>query len=161
MKAKKLVTNALIAALYAGCTLALAPISYGVMQFRVSEALTILPFINPMCTIGLTIGCLVSNLVGGYGLLDIVFGSLATMLAGLWTAKIKRSWLAPLPPVICNGIIVGALLAWTNTSPAAFGAALLPIGTQLMAEEAAVCYLLGLPLLVLLKKSKLDRQLMR
>ena len=61
MKAKKLVTNALIAALYAGCTLALAPISYGVMQFRVSEALTLLPFIRKDTIWGITIGCLLAN----------------------------------------------------------------------------------------------------
>ena len=158
---RTIVTQAMIAAIYASLTMVLAPISFGVVQFRVSEALTLLPFLSPMCTVGLTIGCLVSNIVGGYGLLDILFGTLATLLAGIWTSRLKKTWLAPIPPVITNGIIVGAVITCSTTSPEAFTASLLPISLQLMAEEAAVCFILGLPLLALLKKTKLDRQLSR
>ena len=156
-----IVTQAMVAAIYAALTLCLAPISFGVVQFRVSEALTLLPFISPICTVGLTIGCLVSNIIGGYGMLDIVFGSLATLLAGLWTSRLKKTWLAPLPPVICNTIIVGAVITWSTTAPSTFWTVLPPICLQFMVEETAVCFILGIPLLALLKKSKLDRQLSR
>ena len=149
-----LVFQALLAAVYAALTIALQPISYGPMQFRVSEALTVLPFLSPVCMVGLTLGCLIANLVGGYGVLDVVFGSLATLLAGFLTARAGKMWLAPMPPVLANGLIVGAVLAWA-TAPAAFWANFSVIGAQVAFGELVVCYALGLPLLVLLKKTNL------
>lgn len=153
MKAKKLVTNALIAALYAGCTLALAPISYGVMQFRVSEALTLLPFIRKDTIWGITIGCLLANLLNPMGVnpLDVVFGTIATLLAALVTARYKKVWLAAIPPVVSNGIIIGAMLAFTLT-PDAFMASFAAFGLQIALEEAVVCFLLGIPLVSLVRK---------
>ena len=153
MKAKKLVTNALIAALYAGCTLALAPISYGVMQFRVSEALTLLPFIRKDTIWGITIGCLRANLLNPMGVnpLDVVFGTIATLLAALVTARCKKVWLAAIPPVVSNGIIIGAMLAFTLT-PDAFMASFAAFGLQIALEEAVVCFLLGIPLESLVRK---------
>ena len=153
MKAKKLVTNALIAALYAGCTLALAPISYGVMQFRVSEALTLLPFIRKDTIWGITIGCLLANLLNPLGVnpLDVVFGTIATLLAALVTARCKKVWLAAIPPVVSNGIIIGAMLAFTLT-PDAFMASFAAFGLQIALEEAVVCFLLGIPLVSLVRK---------
>ena len=153
MNAKKLVTNALIAALYAGCTLALAPISYGVMQFRVSEALTLLPFIRKDTVWGITIGCLLANLLNPMGVnpLDVVFGTLATLLAALVTARCKKAWLAAIPPVVSNGIIIGAMLAYTLT-PDAFMASFAAFGVQIALEDAVVCFLLGIPLASLVKK---------
>ena len=154
---KTLVTQAMIAAIYAALTIALAPISFGAAQFRISEALTILPFLNPICTVGLSVGCLVSNMVGGYGMLDIVFGTMATALAGILTSKIRNRWLAPLPVILCNGIIVGAVIAY-SASPATFWQSIWLTAGQLMVEEAGVCYLLGLPLLTLLQKVKFDQK---
>lgn len=153
MKAKKLVTNALIAALYAGCTLALAPISYGVMQFRVSEALTLLPFIRKDTIWGITIGCLLANLLNPMGVnpLDVVFGTIATLLAALVTARCKKVWLAAIPPVVSNGIIIGAMLAYTLT-PDTFMASFAAFGLQIALEEAVVCFLLGIPLVSLVRK---------
>ena len=75
--------SALIAALYTGLTFVLAPISFGPVQFRVSEALTLLPFCLPEAVPGLFIGCLISNMLGGFGIIDIVLGSAAT-LAAAW-----------------------------------------------------------------------------
>ena len=74
---RRLVRGALIAAIYAVLCAALAPISYGEVQFRISEALTILPLLMPEAIPGLFVGCLIANLIGGAGILDIVFGSLA------------------------------------------------------------------------------------
>ena len=77
----KIVKSALIAALYAVLTIILAPISYGPIQFRISEILVLLAFLDPIYIVGLTLGCLISNLFGGYGLMDITFGTLATFLS--------------------------------------------------------------------------------
>ncbi len=159
IKTKTIAVQAMIAAGYAALTVALAPISFGVVQFRLSEVLTVLPFFSPICAVGLTVGCLVSNIIGGFGMLDIVFGSLATLLAGLWTSKLRNRWLVPIPAVITNGIIVGAVITFSTTSPDAFWTSLIPICLQLMVEEAVVCYALGLPFLSLIKKTRLDRQL--
>ena len=109
-----------------GCT-------FGVFQFRFAEALTVLPFLCPTAAWGLFAGCILANLLSPYGLPDLLFGSLATLVAGLLTARCGSKWLAPLPPVICNGLIVGALLAWSETGftaafPGAFAFNALSVG---------------------------------
>ena len=86
-------------------------LSFGIFQCRFAEALTVLPFLCPSSAWGLFAGCILSNIISPYGLPDLIFGSLATLAAGLLTARCRNKWLAPLPPVICNGVIVGALLA--------------------------------------------------
>ena len=160
-----LTTNAVIAALYAALTIALAPISYGPLQFRVSELFTVLTFLMP-CTIpGVTAGCVLANLYTG-SILDIVFGSLATLLAALMTARygkkgntVKNRILGCLMPVIFNAVIVGAVLTWgyqiqeflSPLASYAFNALTVGIG------EAGVLYLLGYPLLCELPKVKLAR----
>ena len=78
---QKIVRTGLIAAIYTVITLAIAPLGYGPIQFRISEILVLLAFIDPFYTAGLTLGCLLSNIFGGLGLLDIVFGSLATFIS--------------------------------------------------------------------------------
>ena len=83
---RKLVVSAITGAAYAVITMLLAPISYGSLQFRVSEAMCILPFFVPATAAGLFIGCAISNLISAAGILDIVFGSMATLLAALCTA---------------------------------------------------------------------------
>ena len=79
MKTRDLVIGGLIAAAYLALTLVLAPISYGPIQFRVSEALTLLPLIFPQAVPGLFIGCLLANIFGGYGAIDIICGSAAPL----------------------------------------------------------------------------------
>jgi uncharacterized membrane protein len=132
-----------------GCT-------FGVFQFRFAEALTVLPFLCPTAAWGLFAGCILANLLSPYGLPDLIFGSLATLVAGLLTARCGSKWLAPLPPVICNGLIVGALLAWSETGftaafPGAFAFNALSVGVA----ELVVCYVLGLPLLEVLNRSRI------
>ena len=85
MTVKKLVQGALIGALYAVLTLAAAPISYGLMQVRISEALSVLPYFTAAAVPGLFVGCIVANLLGGAALYDVIFGSLATLLAAFLT----------------------------------------------------------------------------
>lgn len=147
LSTKKLVLCSLIAAVYAAVTVSLAPFSYGQLQFRVSEAFTILPFISPYTMWGLFIGCFIANLFSpAVNIFDVLFGSLATLLAGFWTSKIKSRWLAPLPPVIVNGIVIGAILAYA-ASPDHFLSAFAIIGLQIAVEELVVCYALGIPLI--------------
>lgn len=148
---RKLAVAAVVGAAYAALTLIFLPISFGPVQCRVSEALCVLPFFFPYTMWGLFVGCILSNLVGGYGILDIVCGSLATLLAAWCTAHVRRKWLAPLPPVLSNGVIIGAMLAYVLT-PSSFGASFVLFGAQVAAGELLACYVLGLPLLIFLPR---------
>ena len=148
---RKLCRAAVIGALYAAVTLLLAPISYGNLQCRVSEALCILPWFFPETTWGLFVGCLLANLLGGNGPLDVVFGSLATLFACLITARIKPRGLALLPPVVVNAVMVGAMLAYV-ISPDSFWAAFPIFGLEVAAGELIAMYVLGLPLSYLLER---------
>ena len=149
-----LVRAALIAAVYVALTYVagVMNLAYGPVQFRFSEALTVLPVLLPEAVPGLFVGCVVSNLISPYGALDLVVGSLATLLAAFWTGKCRRRYFAPLPPVVCNAALVGAMIAWYETD---FGAGFAPAfaynALTVGAGEAAVCYLLGLPLLRVLE----------
>ena len=108
---------ALIAAFYAAASFILAPVSFGPVQFRVAEALTVLPWSVPAAVPGLFIGCLISNMIGGYGLIDIVLGSAATLLAAWLTSKAPTLWLAALPPVLVNALVVGCYLGLITDTP--------------------------------------------
>ena len=165
-KVFRLAVMALIAAAYAALTIVLAPISYGPVQFRVSEALTVLPFLIPSSVWGLTVGCVLANLYTG-SVLDIVFGSLATLLAGLltvWFGKkgstVKNRVLGCLMPVLFNAVIVGAVLTWGYQiqefeSPlASYGFNALTVGLG----ELGVLYLLGYTLLRQLPRVKFFRE---
>ena len=136
---------ALIAAMYAALTIALRPISYGLIQFRIAEALTVLSFYTPAAIPGLFIGCLIANIIGPFGILDMILGSLATLIAAYMTYKIRNRYLAPLPPVIINALIVGPLVAYYVGVPYYMGMLYVGLG------QLAVCYALGLPLLFALK----------
>ena len=146
---------AILAAVYAVLTLSLPIPQYGQVQLRVAEALTVLPFFYPAAVQGLFIGCIVANL-GSHMMMDMVFGSLATLLAGIWTARLKNRWLAPLPPVICNAVIVGAELMFYETDLTAATAprAFLLNAAGVGAGEFLACYLLGTLLLTAVYRNK-------
>ncbi len=139
---------AVVAALYAAVTLLLAPISYGPLQFRVAEALTLLPMLTPAAVPGLFVGCVVANLMSpAVTLLDVVFGSLATLGAAILTRRLRnRPAVAALPPVLINALVVGAVLAFSYNLP--FWLTALEVG----AGQLGVCYLLGLPLYYALRR---------
>lgn len=146
-----LIQAAIIAAIYAVLTIALMPLSYGVMQVRVSEALTILPFFTPAAIPGLFIGCLISNIIGPYGLVDIVLGSLASLLAAIGSYALRRyPVLVPLPPVIANALIIGWMLKAVYAVPLPLIACILWVGLG----ELIACYGIGYPLLRILRKYK-------
>ena len=155
---RKLTFIAVIGALYTALTVALAPISYGPVQFRISEVLCILPFFYPSTMWGLFVGCALSNLFGGYGPLDIVFGSLATLAAGFCTSKIRFRPLALLPVVLFNAVVVGAVIAWSST-PGAFWAGFTVNAFQIGLAEFGVLYIIGLPLLYILPRYKFFNKL--
>ena len=154
---------AVIAALYAAVTLVpgISAISYGPFQFRIAEALTILPALTFAAVPGLTLGCVLAN---GFGILlganiagawDVLIGSAATLLAALCSYALRRFCvkgapvLSAVPPVLFNGLIVGAELSLVLRLPFWATAGEVALG------ELAVVFLLGLPLAMLLKKTKI------
>ncbi|MDR1794165.1 MAG: QueT transporter family protein [Erysipelotrichaceae bacterium] len=122
MTVKQIAQNALIAAVYTAASLLLAPISFGAIQARVGEALTVLPILFPQYLLGLGLGCFLTNLFGVFmginvaGALDIVIGTLATVIAGLLSIYFRKSTIKGFPllsflaPVLVNAIIIGAEL---------------------------------------------------
>ncbi len=152
---KRLVRGAVIAALYTVLTTFTAPISFGPIQFRISEALTVLPFIMPEAVLGLTIGCFISNLLVS-NIFDIIFGTLATFVAALITAKIRKMWLAPLPAIFANGLIVGFVI--TVMTMKLTLSSFLVTALSVALSEGIICYCLGIPLLVFINgmSAKMD-----
>ena len=146
---RSLCVSAVIAALYAALTLLLAPISYGSIQLRLSEAMTLLPMLLPQAIPGLFVGCLIANLYTGM-LTDIVFGSLATLLAAVGTYLLrKKPLLAAACPVLSNGVIVGLVLSVSFKLPL-----LLTMGQVALGEIGAVA--VGFVILGALKRARLD-----
>ena len=105
----------MIAAVYVVLTFVFAPISFGETQVRISEALTILPVFTPAAVPGLFVGCLLGNMLSGAYLPDVIFGSLATLLGAIGTRALRNAspFLAPLPPIIANALIVPFVLRYT------------------------------------------------
>ena len=136
----------LISALYVVVTLIFAPISYGPIQVRVSEALTLLPFFDPRAIFALFIGCLIANIFGGLGIYDIVFGSLLTLLAAYLTSKMRNIYMAGLPPVIVNAFGVSLYLSVFFKLPYLLTVLYIGVG------EAISVYLIGLPLALYIKR---------
>ena len=115
MKNKKvllLVQAAMIGAIYVVLTLLFQPFSFGQIQVRIAEALTILPVFTPAAIPGLFVGCLIGNILGGSILPDIIFGSLASLIGAIFTYVLRKQnkYLAPLPPMIANTLIVPFIL---------------------------------------------------
>ena len=103
---------AVIGAIYVVLTLLFAPLSYGEIQIRFSEALTILPFFTPAAIPGLFVGCIIANLFGGAIPVDIIFGSIATLIGAVFTYRLRscNRFLAPIPPIVSNAVIVPFVL---------------------------------------------------
>jgi uncharacterized membrane protein len=138
----------MIAAIYVILNIIFAPISYGPIQVRIAEALVVLPFIDPSAIIGLFIGCILANIYGGLGIVDIIGGSLCTLVAAYLTYKLKDPKLAPLPPVLINAFGVSIYLHLLFDL--SYWITVLYIGIG----EVIACYILGYPLLILLIKNK-------
>ncbi len=160
-KIRFLVTASVIAALYAAATLlcGLFGIAYGPIQFRVSEALTILPIFTPAAIPGLAVGCFIAN-IASFNPVDMVFGTLATLSAASLTYLFKNvrfrgfPWLSFLPPILINAVVIGLEIALFfydgNAAGIGFALAALEVGIG----EAAVCTVLGVPLYFMLNKHR-------
>lgn len=142
---------AVIAAIYVVLTMVFAPISFGPVQFRISEALCILPFFTPAAVPGLFIGCLLSNLLYGAVALDVIFGSLATLIGAVGSYLLRRNkWAVCIPPILANTIIVPWVLRYAYGSVEMIPLAMVTVGIG----ELLAIGVLGNLLLVTLSRYK-------
>jgi len=153
-----------VGALYSVTTIILSPFGFGAIQVRISEALTLLALLNPEAIIAVSVGCAISNFVGALmgvniiGFMDVLFGTLATLMAAILTYKFRHKRYKNLPllsalwPVVINGIVIGAELAWVLATPETFWATYALIAFEIMIGEAIACYLIGIPLVMRLEK---------
>lgn len=156
---RELARSGMIAAIYVVLTMIFKPISFsqeGLLQFRISEALTLMPILTGSAVQGLFIGCLLANLLGGGIWFDVVLGSVATLLAALCTRRLRdKPFLAALMPTLFNGLIVGPVVYFAYTKPAGdpvnTGVLLLCMGAVALGE-LVVCYALGMPMLYAMRK---------
>ena len=161
---RQITLAAAVAALYALLTYfgSIFGLTYGPVQFRFAEALCVLPFLFPTAAPGLFVGCLIANLLSPYGLVDVVCGSAATLIAALITARVRHRWLAPLPAVLSNGVIIGAMLALYE---AGFGPGFWGMfaynGLAVALGELGACYVLGMLLLYAIPKIKYFQPMLR
>lgn len=141
---------AMIAAIYVVLTLLFRPVSFGEIQVRISEALTILPLFTPAAVPGVFAGCLIANIIGGGILPDIIFGSLATLIGAVLTYRLRERtpFLAPLPPIAANTVVVPFVLfyGYGVNLPIVFMMLTVGIG------EVLSCGVLGLLLYTALKR---------
>ena len=140
-KVQRLTQGAVIAALYVVLTLVFAPISFGPIQLRIAEALCILPMFTPAAIPGLFIGCMLANLIGGGVILDVIFGSLATLIGAVCGYLLRKNrWLVPLPAVIANALIVPFVLKYGY---GVVDTAIPVLMVQILGGEILGCYVLG------------------
>ena len=149
--ALKVAQGAIIAALYVVLTVIFAPISFGEMQVRISEALTILPMFTPAAIPGLFVGCILGNLLGGAIVLDVAFGSIATLIGAALGYVLRRNrWLVPVPAVLSNALIVPLVLRRGYGMDAPYLLLALYVGVG----EVLGCFVLGELLASALMKAK-------
>ena len=175
LKSKDIAYAAISAAAYAALTFAIAPIAYGPIQLRLTEALCILPFFFPVTAWGLFVGCAISNLMSAAGLPDVIFGSLATLIAAFLTARIGKPFrdgedidksfsffrcvAACSMPIIVNVPIVGAVLAYMYSAPGSFWTTFVFFMGEIALGETAVMLTLGLAFMRLLPRLEIIKQI--
>ncbi|MGL4949112.1 MAG: QueT transporter family protein [Anaeroplasmataceae bacterium] len=138
---KDITKISIVAAIYVALTVALSPLSYGAIQFRISEALLLLVIFNRKYAISMILGCFVANLFSPVGFVDVIFGTIATTIAVIPMMYIKRIWLASLIPSIVNGLVIGLQLSILYELPIFLTIAQVFIG------EFVVVTLIGIPLI--------------
>lgn len=141
----------LIAALYVALTYVFAPISFGAVQIRIAEALTLLPLLTPAAIPGVTIGCLLGNILGGGIPLDIIFGTLATLIAAVFTYLLRKRHPAfgAIPPIVSNTLIVPFVIKFAYGDTMALPLIMFCV----CAGEIIACGAIGVPFVIALKKS--------
>ena len=158
---RELTFAAMLGGAYAALTMLLPIPQYAGVQIRLAEALTLLPFLIPAATPGLFVGCFIANILSPYGLLDIIAGSAATLLACLWTQRLKNRRLAAMPAVVCNAVVVGGVIAFAMTGfGPGFWVAYAINALSVGLGEFVVCYVLGDLLLDAVVKIPVFRSMM-
>lgn len=152
---KKIARAGVIAALYIVITFLLQAISFGPIQLRVAEALTVLPILYLEAVPGIFAGVLIANIFGGLGLVDIILGSLISLLAGFLTYLFRKSFLAYLSPVVLNGFLVSAYLHLLFDLP------YWEVALSITISQAIVIFGLGYPLIRYLRKIKSNIDFLR
>ena len=146
----------MVAALYAlmGYFGDILQLTFGPVQVRFAEALTVLPFLFPAAAPGLAVGCLITNLLSPYGPVDVIFGTMATAIAAWLTVKMPRWQLAALPPIVVNALVLPPMWAWAEVGAvnSAFWLACGWNALTFIPGEALACYVLGTVLLKTLPK---------
>ena len=134
-------------------------LTFGPVQVRLGEALTVLPFLFPATAPGVALGCLLTNVLSPYGPIDMVVGTLATAVAAWLTMKTPRWYLAALPPIVMNALLLPPMWAWAEAGAVngAFWASYWFNLWTFVAGEAVACYVLGTVLLKALPKVKFFR----
>ncbi len=157
VQAKVLTRVAILAAVYALLTVLppLNAVGYGPVQVRISEALTVLPFVLPWAPVSLYLGCMLANLGSPFLVWDLTVGALGTLVAALLTRRISKPYLAPLPPVIINALVVSTYVAPLSGMP------YWPVALYIGAGEAVACYALGYPLLLYLLRNQKAVEVLR
>ncbi len=149
MNTRFLARQAAVAAIYMVLTIVLSGISYGPLQFRVSEVMTLLPFYNKEYIWGITVGCILANIASPFGIVDIIVGSFASFLAAVIMSRMKNIWLASLMPAITN-ILVGVQIALMSSEPLNF----FVVTGQIMVSQFIIVTIIGVPLFKVLTKNK-------
>ena len=138
---RRIAHGAIIAAVYVVLCIIFQPISYGPIQFRIAEALTIMPLFTPAAIPGLFVGCILANIIGQGVIMDVIFGSLATLIGAVLGYLLRRNrWLVPIPAVVANALIIPFVLRY------GYGITDIPIALEMLyilAGEVVGCYILG------------------
>ena len=156
LSTRGLAISGMVAAIYVVLTLIFQPISFGAIQFRIAEVLTLMPILTPYAVPGLFVGCLLANWLGGGIWFDVVLGSIATLLAAICSRLMrKKPVVAAIFPTIFNGLIVGPVVYFAYVrapgDPVSIPTLLFNMLTVAFGE-LVVCYALGLPMIYGLKK---------
>lgn len=153
------VYSGVIAALYAVLTLPMAQFAFGPIQFRLAEVLTVLPAFAAGYIPGVSLGCFIANLLNpnNLGPVDIIFGTLATVIAGIFTRLIgkKNKILGIIPPIISNGLIVGGYLPFllVDEGSSVTAQAVIISMVEVAASEAVLLIIIGIPFILLIEKN--------
>ena len=162
---RRMAAAAVLAAAYCAVSLALAPLSFGAVQMRVSEAFTLLPVFSPAAIWGVTLGCALSNALGSsMGLIDVVFGTSATLIAALMSYALRNMRIhglpvfSSLPPVLVNAVVIGAEIALVSPggwNTGVFVSSALSVGIG----QIVPCCVLGLLLVWALERNHLEKRI--
>ena len=158
---RQIALSGIAAGLYVAVTVLTASFAYGNIQFRIADAMCLLVCIEPSLTVGLTLGCLIANLFSTVSALDIIIGTAGTLLGCLLTVHIKKTWLLPIPTILSNAILVGAMLSWVLMPPSEFWKGFAIMGGEVALGELVVLYALGVPLVITMRRTGLLERLLR